>query len=52
MRIPTAISNGDLTVEVVLKNAANVYLVDSSNFSKRKNGRRFKYYGGTTKRTL
>jgi len=39
-------------VEVTLSgNAANVRLLDSSNFSSYKNGRRHKYYGGLAKRS-
>ncbi len=45
-QIPYAESNGILSVEVMLKNAADVFLVDSSNFQKYKSGRQFKYYGG------
>lgn len=45
-QIPYAESNGTLSVEVILKNAADVFLVDSSNFQKYKSGRQFKYYGG------
>lgn len=32
-------------VEVNLKNAANVYLVDSNNYQKLRRGKRYKYYG-------
>ena len=32
-------------------NAANVFLMDSTNFSNYKSGRRCKYYGGHTTRT-
>lgn len=39
-------SSGDV-IEVTLSgNAANVFLVDSSNFTSYKNGRRYSYYGG------
>lgn len=39
-------------VEVTLQgNAANVRLMDSTNFSNYKNGRRHKYYGGLAKRS-
>ncbi|EML0287789.1 DUF1883 domain-containing protein [Vibrio parahaemolyticus] len=35
------------TVEVTLEgNAANVLLLDSSNFQNYKNGRRYQYFGG------
>lgn len=33
-------------VEVTLQNAANVSLMDSSNFQSYRNGRRHTYYGG------
>ena len=40
------LSKGNI-VEVTLKgNAANVLLLDSSNYNNYKNGRRYKYYGG------
>lgn len=45
-KIPYANSNGNLSVEVILKNAADVFLVDSINFQKYKSGKSFKYYGG------
>ncbi|MGC4018914.1 MAG: DUF1883 domain-containing protein [Muricomes sp.] len=45
-QIPYADSNGHLSVEVSLKNAADVFLVDSSNYQKYKSGRKFHYYGG------
>lgn len=38
--------HGDEVVEVTLQNAANVKLMDSSNFQSYKNGRNYKYYGG------
>jgi len=45
-QIPYADSNGALSVEVDLKNAADVFLVDSTNFQRYKSGKDFKYYGG------
>lgn len=43
------LSKGNI-VEVTLKgNAANVLLLDSSNYNNYKNGRRYKYYGGFVK---
>ena len=45
-QIPYAESNGTLSVNVELQHAADVFLVDSSNFQKYKSGRDFKYYGG------
>lgn len=51
VQIPYADSNGTLSVEVHLKNASNVFLVDRNNFSKYKNGHTFKYFGGYYKRT-
>lgn len=44
--IPYADSNGRLSVEVDLNYAADVFLVDSSNYQKFKSGRRFEYFGG------
>lgn len=44
--IPYADSTGYLSVEVHLKHAADVFLVDSANFQKYKNHKEFKYYGG------
>ena len=38
-------------VEVTLSNAANVRLLDSSNFQNYRNGRRHRYYGGHAKRS-
>lgn len=38
--------DGDETVEVTLSNAANVRLMDSSNFSAYRSGSRHRYYGG------
>lgn len=45
-KIPNANSTGNLSVSVELKNAADVFLVDSTNFRKWQNGQRFKFYGG------
>ncbi len=45
-KIPYADSPGTLSVEVKLEHAADVFLVDSSNFQKYKSGQQFKYYGG------
>ena len=36
----------DSTVEVTLSNAANVQLMDASNFANYKNGNPFRYHGG------
>lgn len=38
-------------VEVTLKYAANVKLMDSSNYSNYKNGRKYRYYGGYVKKS-
>ena len=46
VKIPYADSNGTLSVTVKLKNASNVFLVDSANFQHYKNGARFTCYGG------
>lgn len=45
-QIPYAESNGHLSVEVNLKNASDVFLVDSTNFRKYQAGQRFEYFGG------
>lgn len=45
-KIPYADSTGSLSVEVKLEHAADVFLVDSTNFQKYKSGQGFKYYGG------
>ncbi|MBY0189141.1 DUF1883 domain-containing protein [Bacillus aerophilus] len=50
-QIPYAYSNGRLTVEVELQNAADVFLVDSNNFRRYKSGNRFEYFGGHYART-
>lgn len=43
-------SRGEV-VEVTLDHAANVLLLDSSNFSSYRNGRRYNYYGGHVTRS-
>ena len=50
-QIPYADSTGNLSVEVQLKHAADVFLVDTANFQKYKRGQKFKYYGGHCTRT-
>ncbi len=50
-RIPYADSTGQLSVEVELENASDVFLVDSANFQKYKSGHNFTYYGGYYKQT-
>lgn len=50
-QIPYADSNGRLSVEVHLRHAADVFLVDSINFQKYRSGQSFKYYGGHYTRT-
>jgi hypothetical protein len=45
-KIPYAESLGTLSVEVDLKYAADVFLVDSTNFRNYENGRKFTYFGG------
>lgn len=45
-KIPYAESLGELTVTVDLKNAADVFLVDSLNFRKYQNNQQFRYFGG------
>lgn len=49
--IPYADTNDSLSVKVELRHAADVFLVDSSNFRKYKTGQSFKYYGGHYTRT-
>lgn len=46
IKIPYADSHGRLSVEVHLRHAADVFLVDSVNYRKYQSGERFKYYGG------
>lgn len=50
-RIPYVDSDGYVTATVNLKNATNVFLVDSHNFNNYKSGRRFQYYGGYYNKT-
>lgn len=50
-QIPYADTQGSLSVEVQLTHAADVFLVDSSNFRKYKSGQSFKYFGGHYTRT-
>lgn len=45
-QIPYADSHGRLSVEVQLKHAADVFLVDSANYQRYKSRQRFKYFGG------
>ncbi len=45
-RIPYFDINGNLTVQVELKNASDVFLVDSQNYRKFQSGQAFKYVGG------
>jgi hypothetical protein len=41
----------DDTAEVTLDRAANVMLMDSSNYADSKQGRRYRYYGGYAKKS-
>lgn len=50
-QIPYADSNGHLTVEVNLKHAADVFLVDRFNLQIYNSGQSFNYYGGHYTRT-
>ena len=50
-QIPYADTQGRLSVEVQLTHAADVFLVDSSNFRKYKSGQSFNYFGGHYTRT-
>ena len=43
--------NGNLSVEVELKNSADVFLVDRINYQKYNSGQEFKYFGGNYTRT-
>lgn len=45
-KVPYALSNGHLSVEVRLKCASDVFLVDSQNYAKYSSGKPFKYFGG------
>ncbi len=45
-RIPYFDSTGALSVDVELKHAADVFLVDSSNYRKYNSGQSFKHFGG------
>ena len=49
--IPYADSPGKLSVEVRLQHAADVFLLDSTNFQRYLNHQSFKYYGGHYTRT-
>ncbi len=46
VQVPYANSNGQLSVEVELQHASDVFLIDQSNFRKYQSGQRFKYFGG------
>lgn len=50
-QVPYADSDGQLTVKVDLKHAADVFLVDRINFQRYKSGQSFKYFGGHYTRT-
>jgi hypothetical protein len=50
-QIPYANSNGRLSVDVQLQHAADVFLVDSTNFQRYQSGQDFNYYGGRYTRT-
>jgi len=45
-QVPYADSNGSLSVEVELNHAADVFLVDSTNFSRFQSGQQYTYFGG------
>ncbi|MBL1226582.1 DUF1883 domain-containing protein [Enterococcus sp. BWR-S5] len=45
-KIPYADSSGTLSVRVELKHAADVFLVDSSNYQKMNAGQKYTYFGG------
>lgn len=46
IKIPYADCHGTLSVEVRLKNTADVFLVDSANYRKYQNHQDFTYFGG------
>ncbi len=50
-QIPYADSSGSLSVQVDLQTAADVFLVDSTNYRKMNNGQKFSYFGGHYTRT-
>jgi len=50
-KIPYADTNGTLSVEVHLQNAADVFLVDRINYQRYTSGQRFNYYGGHQTKT-
>lgn len=50
-RVPYVDSNGRLSVEVELRHAADVFLVDQNNFRKYQSGQSFDYFGGHYSRT-
>lgn len=45
-QIPYADSDGYLSVEVQLSHAADVFLVDNTNFRRYQSDQRFEYFGG------
>lgn len=45
-QIPYADSTGYLSVQVDLRHAADVFLVDSTNYRRYTSGERFEYFGG------
>jgi hypothetical protein len=51
VQIPYTDTNGSLSVKVQLQHAANVFLVDSSNYQKYKARQPYKYFGGHYKTT-
>lgn len=46
VQIPYADSRGQLSVEVDLKHAADVFLVDQNNYRKMNSGQKYTYFGG------
>lgn len=49
--IPYCDSTGYFSVEVMLKHASNVFLVDATNLQRYNSGQRFEYYGGYYQKT-
>lgn len=51
VNVPYADSTGYLSVEVQLNYAADVFLMDSTNFRRYQAGQSFEYFGGNYTRT-
>lgn len=51
MQNPYTDSTGQLTFKVDLKNAADVFLVDSNNYRNYNSGQKYEYFGGNYTQT-